>query len=58
MKPVHELKILEVGEFSLFKRNLPDRTTLIFTGQNPARAADLDCRCALCGIENTDLPSR
>lgn len=44
MKPADQLKILEVGEFSLFKRNLPDRTTLIFTGQNPARAADLDCR--------------
>jgi len=44
MKPADELKILEVGEFSLFKRNLPDRTTLIFTGQNPTRVADIDCR--------------
>ena len=33
MKSPSELKILEVGEFSLFKRTLPDQTTLVFTGQ-------------------------
>jgi hypothetical protein len=43
MKPADQLKILEVGEFSLFKRSLPDRTTLIFTGENPTRVADIDC---------------
>ncbi len=39
-----ELKILEIGEFSLFKRTLPDQTTLVFTGQNPARVSDIDHR--------------
>ena len=44
MKSPADLKILEVGEFSLFKRTLPDQTTLVFTGQNPARVSDIDHR--------------
>jgi hypothetical protein len=30
-----KLRILEIGEFSLFKRCLPEQTTFIFTGANP-----------------------
>ncbi|MGH8314672.1 MAG: hypothetical protein ACRETU_05920 [Steroidobacterales bacterium] len=33
------VRILEIGEFSLFKRNLPGQTTLVFTGDNPDRLA-------------------
>jgi hypothetical protein len=35
-------RILEIGEFSLFKRNLPAQTTFVFTGDNPARVRDLE----------------
>ena len=38
------LRILEVGEFSLFKRTMPDQTTLIFTGANPRSIEGLDHR--------------
>jgi glycosyltransferase involved in cell wall biosynthesis len=38
------LRILEIGEFSLFKRALPDQTTLVFTGANPRSLQDLDFR--------------
>jgi len=38
------LRILEIGEFCLFKRNLPDRTTLIFTGHNRETVRGLDCQ--------------
>ncbi len=44
MKTLAELKILEIGQFCPLKRNLPDQTTLIFTGQNLARVTGLDCR--------------
>jgi len=44
MKPLDEWKILEIGQFALFKRSLPDRTTLIFTGEDPARADGLNGR--------------
>lgn len=42
MKPTDQLKILEIGQFSLVKRTLPDRTTLIFTGENRARVEDVE----------------
>ena len=38
------VRILEIGEFSLFKRNLPGQTTLVFTGDNPDRLGGLDHR--------------
>jgi hypothetical protein len=38
------LRILEIGEFSLFKRAMPRETTLIFTGANPRSIAGLDYR--------------
>ncbi len=38
------LKILEIGEFSLLKRNLPDQTTLVFTGDNPRNVRGLEHR--------------
>jgi hypothetical protein len=38
------LKILEIGEFSLFKRNLPHQTTLVFTGYNPRHVRGIDHR--------------
>src|SRR5215831_11839043 len=38
------LRILEVGEFSLFKRTMPDQTTLVFTGANPRGIEGLDHR--------------
>lgn len=38
------IRILEIGEFSLFKRNFPGQTTLVFTGNNPARLRGLDHR--------------
>jgi hypothetical protein len=36
LKSNAELRILEIGQFCLFKRNLPDQTTLVFTGENMA----------------------
>ena len=44
MKLATELKILEIGQFPLLKRTLPDRTTLIFTGENRNRVEDLEHR--------------
>ncbi len=38
-KPAH---ILEIGEFSLFKRSIPKETTYIYTGNNPHGANDLE----------------
>jgi hypothetical protein len=38
------VRILEIGEFSLFKRNLPGQTILVFTGDNPDRLGGLDHR--------------
>ena len=35
------LRILEIGEFFLFKRVLPEATTLLFTGPNPVHVAGL-----------------
>jgi hypothetical protein len=32
-----QLRILEIGEFSLFKKCVPQQTTLVFTGANPNR---------------------
>ena len=34
------LRILEIGEFCLFKRNRPRETTFVFTGDNPRHLAD------------------
>ncbi len=42
MKSIDELKILEIGQFGLLKRNLPERTTLIFTGEDWAEVESLD----------------
>ncbi|MFH0953127.1 MAG: hypothetical protein V1873_02225 [Verrucomicrobiota bacterium] len=39
-----DLKILEIGEFTLFKRAMPAQTTFVFTGQNRRRAEGLECR--------------
>ena len=44
MKPAAELKILETSASCLLKRNLPDRTTLIFTGEDWSEADGLECR--------------
>ena len=38
------VRILEIGEFSLFKRTMPDQTTLVFTGANPRSIEGLDHR--------------
>jgi len=37
-------RILEIGEFSLFKRAWPARTTFLFTGANAASVRDLEQR--------------
>jgi len=50
MKSAAELKILEIGQFGLLKRNLPDRTTLIFTGEDWAEADGLECRVFDLGL--------
>ena len=44
MKPPGELRILEIGQFGLLKRNLPERTTLIFTGDGRSTVEGLDYR--------------
>ena len=44
LKPNTELKILEIGQFCLFKRNLPDQTTFVFTGENMSEMSGLDCQ--------------
>jgi hypothetical protein len=44
LKPNAELKILEIGQFSLFKKNLPAQTTLVFTGEDMTQISELDCR--------------
>jgi hypothetical protein len=36
------LRILEIGEFCLFKRSMPKETTFVFTGSNPRRMADVE----------------
>jgi hypothetical protein len=38
------VRILEIGQFPLFKRNYPDQTTMIFTGENHAEIDGLDCQ--------------
>jgi hypothetical protein len=42
MKPPATLKILEIGQFCLFKRVLPENTTLIFTGEDWAEVDGFD----------------
>ena len=42
MKPLDRLRILEIGQFCLFKRNLPEQTTLVFTGENLATVRNVD----------------
>jgi hypothetical protein len=42
MKRRADLKILEIGQFCLIKRNLPDQTDLIFTGADFAEVAGTD----------------
>ena len=49
-KPNAELRILEIGQFCLFKRNLPAQTTLVFTGENLAEAGGLECRVFGLGL--------
>jgi glycosyl transferase family 1 len=36
-----QLRFLEIGEFSLIKRCIPEQTTFIFTGANPRRLSDI-----------------
>jgi len=50
MKSIADLKILEIGQFCLFKRNLPDQTTMVFTGQDWANAAGLDVKVFHLGL--------
>jgi hypothetical protein len=44
LKPNADLKILEIGQFCLFKRNLPAQTTLVFTGEDMAQIDGLEFR--------------
>jgi len=44
MKRHADLRILEIGQFCLLKRNLPDQTDLIFTGADFADVAGMDCQ--------------
>lgn len=44
MKPVADLNILEIGQFCLLKRNLPDQTTMVFTGQDMSQVDGVDCQ--------------
>jgi len=39
-----QLRILEIGEFSLFNQFIPEQTTFIFTGANPGRMAGIPFR--------------
>ena len=41
---IENLKILELGEFALFKRTLPQQTTLVFTGMNRRSVAGVEHR--------------
>jgi len=50
MKSAGEMNILEIGQFPLLKRTLPDRTTLIFTGENRSRVEDLEHRVFSPGL--------
>jgi len=50
MKSAADLKILEIGQFCLLKRNLPAQTTMIFTGQDRAQAAGVDCQIFNLGL--------
>jgi hypothetical protein len=36
------LRVLEIGEFSIFKRSMPRETTYVFTGANPRVANELE----------------
>jgi hypothetical protein len=36
------LRILEIGEFCLFKKIMPEETTFVFTGNDPHRLADIE----------------
>jgi hypothetical protein len=44
------LKILEIGQFCLFKRTLPEQTTLIFTGDDFGAVEDLSYRIFTIGL--------
>lgn len=44
MKPITEFRILEIGQFWLLKRALPDQTTLIYTGEDLSSVQEMDCR--------------
>jgi hypothetical protein len=44
MKPITEFRILEIGQFWLLKRALPDQTTLIYTGEDLSSVHEMDCR--------------
>jgi hypothetical protein len=39
-----DLRILEIGQFCLFKRIYPDQTTLVFTGEDLGATDGLDCK--------------
>lgn len=42
MKNIEGLRILEVGQFCLLKRNLPEQTTLVYTGNDFSRLHGLE----------------
>lgn len=42
MKTIDQLRILEIGQFCLFKRTLPAQTTLVYTGESLSRVQGLD----------------
>lgn len=42
MKNIEDLRILEVGQFCLLKRNLPEQTTLVYTGNDLPRLEGLE----------------
>jgi hypothetical protein len=44
MKPITEFRILEIGQFWLLKRALPDQTTLIYTGEDLSSVQEMDYR--------------
>lgn len=42
MSSIESLRILEIGQFPLFKRTLPGQTTLVYTGENLSRVQGLE----------------
>ena len=50
MNNIENLRLLEIGQFGLFKRNLPEQTTLVYTGENVARLEGLECLTFRAGL--------